>query len=148
MEDDMKTMLILLLLAAAGFGQVAQTSQASQKDSLLCKFNQYLEHHKDPANAVCLSLIVPGMGNLYADDKVQFVAFAGLEAFLWFSYFRARERNNQDEATWHWIKNNSGQYSYIALMVFNRFASAALAHNRAQKANQRWQITFNLLIEP
>jgi len=134
----MKTMLILLMLAAAGFGQ---------KLDNLPKNNFYVQTPRDPNAAALLSVFLPGMGNLYGNDWLAAAGFFSMEMYLWYRLDK-EDRVFENQATWHDVRNYQGQITCVCLMAANRFISAAMAHHHVKKVNKRWQITFNLLIEP
>ncbi len=53
---------------------------------------------KSPKLAFAMSLVVPGLGELYAGEPKRAAVFLGIEALTWFNYLRWRSRGNDLKA--------------------------------------------------
>ena len=53
---------------------------------------------KSPKLAFAMSLVVPGLGELYAGEPKRAAVFFGIEALTWFNYLRWRSRGNDLKA--------------------------------------------------
>ena len=53
---------------------------------------------KSPKLAFAMSLVVPGLGELYAGEPKRAAVFLGIEALTWFNYLRWRSKGNDLKA--------------------------------------------------
>ncbi|MDE2997508.1 MAG: hypothetical protein OXU79_00345 [Gemmatimonadota bacterium] len=76
---------------------------------------------KSPKLAFTMSLIVPGLGELYAGEPKRAAVFLGIEAFTWFNYLRWRNRGNDLKAEFRaFADRNWDENRYREWQEYNR----------------------------
>jgi len=75
---------------------------------------------KSPKTAFFLSLLVPGLGELYAGSKTRAAGFMGAEAFTWIAYVSWRGKGNDIKAEFRtFADQNWDESSYRAWQTYN-----------------------------
>ncbi len=76
---------------------------------------------KSPKLAFVMSLMVPGLGELYAGEPKRAAVFLGVEAFTWFNYLRWRSKGNDLKAGFRaFADRNWDETRYRAWQQYNR----------------------------
>ena len=76
---------------------------------------------KSPGLAFAMSLLVPGMGELYAGEPKRAAVFLGIEALTWFNYTRWRSKGNDLKADFRaFADRNWDESRYRAWQAYNR----------------------------
>ncbi len=76
---------------------------------------------KSPKLAFAMSLVVPGLGELYAGEPKRAAVFLGIEALTWFNYLRWRSKGNDLKAEFRaFADQNWDETRYLAWQEYNR----------------------------
>ncbi|MDE2887979.1 MAG: hypothetical protein OXR72_07165 [Gemmatimonadota bacterium] len=76
---------------------------------------------KSPKLAFTMSLLVPGLGELYAGDPKRAAVFMGIEALTWFNYLRWRNKGNDLKADFRaFADRNWDENRYREWQEYNR----------------------------
>ncbi len=76
---------------------------------------------KSPKLAFAMSLVIPGLGELYAGEPKRAAVFLGIEAFTWLNYFRWRSKGNDLKAEFRaFADRNWDEIRYRAWHEYNR----------------------------
>ena len=76
---------------------------------------------KSPKLAFAMSLMVPGLGELYAGEAKRAAVFFGIEALTWFNYLRWRSKGNDLKAKFRsFADGNWDETRYRAWQEYNR----------------------------
>lgn len=90
------TLILLAVLPAHAAGRL---DEGPSRANLWLKNDEPVEDgRKSPKLAFAMSLVVPGLGELYAGEPKRAAVFLGIEAFTWFNYLRWRSRGNDLKA--------------------------------------------------
>ena len=105
---------------------------ADRPDNLDSSANLWLQDEdplptggKSPRLAFAMSLVVPGLGELYAGEPKRAAVFLGVEALTWFNYLRWRSKGNDLKAEFRtFADRNWDENRYREWQAYNQARGA------------------------